>query len=53
MLSALCALRFFMFGEGVENDARYHPNKTDKEGKMISLGWVGMASPGKGFDNLS
>jgi hypothetical protein len=49
---ALISLFLFFLREGVENDARYHPNKTDKEGKMISLGWVGMAHSGEGFDDF-
>jgi hypothetical protein len=52
LLISLSPNLFFRFGEGVENDARYHPNETDKEGKMISLGWVEMARSGEGFDDF-
>ena len=51
-LRSLTPLLFFL-GEGVENDARCHSQETDKEGKMISLGWIRVTDTGEGFDDLS
>ena len=43
----------FFLGEGVENYARYHSQETDKEGKMISFGWIRVTDTGEGFDDFS
>ncbi len=49
----LISLFLLFLGEGVENYARYHSQETDKEGKMISLGGVGVTDTGEGFDDFS
>ena len=48
----LISLFLLFLGEGVKDHASYHSQKTDKEGKMISLGGVGMTNPGEGFDDF-
>jgi len=49
----LISLFLLFLGEGVENDARCHSNETDKEGKMISFGWIRVTDTGEGFDDFS
>lgn len=52
MRLALCALRFFTFGEGVENGTCYHSQEADEEGEMISPGRVGVTHPGVGINDF-
>lgn len=49
----LISLFLLFLGEGVKDQAGCHPNETDKEGEMISLGGVGMTNPGEGFNDFS
>ena len=49
----LISLFLLFLGEGVKDQTTCHPNETDKEGEVISFGWIRISNTGEGLNNFS